>query len=64
MLNKASILLMDEAFASLDMERAREIEKTILGLKDMTVVNVSHVIFKDTKELYDRVITVKKSISA
>jgi len=55
---------MDEAFASLDMERAREIEKTILGLKDMTVVNVSHVIFKDTKELYDRVITVKKSISA
>ncbi|HHT65421.1 MAG: ABC transporter ATP-binding protein [Caldicoprobacterales bacterium] len=64
LLNKASILLMDEAFASLDMERAREIEKTILGLKDMTVVNVSHVIFKDTKELYDRVITVKKSISA
>jgi ABC-type Mn2+/Zn2+ transport system ATPase subunit len=53
---------MDEAFASLDMERAREIEKTILGLKDMTVINVSHVIFKDTRELYDRVITVKRTI--
>jgi ATP-binding cassette subfamily B protein len=63
-LSKASILLMDEAFASLDMERAKEIEKTILGLKDMTVINVSHVIFNDTRELYDRVITVKKSISA
>jgi ABC-type multidrug transport system fused ATPase/permease subunit len=62
LLNKASILFMDEAFASLDMERAREIEKTILGLKDMTVINVSHVIFKDTRELYDRVITVKKTI--
>lgn len=62
LLNKAEILLMDEAFASLDMERAREIEKTILGLRDITVVNVSHVIFKDTKELYDKVLTVKKTI--
>lgn len=62
LLNKASILFMDEAFASLDMERAREIEKTILNLKDITVINVSHVIFKDTRDLYDRVITVKKGI--
>lgn len=62
LLSKAGILLMDEAFASLDMERAREIEKTILGLKDMTVINVSHVIFKDTKGLYDKVLTVKKTI--
>jgi len=62
LLNKASILFMDEAFASLDMERAREIEKTILGLKDITVINVSHVIFKDTRELYDRVLTVKKTV--
>jgi ABC-type multidrug transport system fused ATPase/permease subunit len=62
LLNKASILFMDEAFASLDMERAREIEKTILGLKELTVINVSHVIFKDTREMYDRVLTVKKGI--
>jgi ABC-type multidrug transport system fused ATPase/permease subunit len=62
LLNKASILFMDEAFASLDMERAREIEKTILGLKDITVINVSHVIFKDTRDLYDRVITVKRTL--
>jgi len=62
LLSKASILFMDEAFASLDMERAREIEKTILNLKDITVINVSHVIFKDTRDLYDRVITVRKGI--
>lgn len=62
LLSKARILLMDEAFASLDMERAREIEKTILGLKDMTVINVSHIIFNDTKNLYDKVLTVKKRI--
>lgn len=62
LLSKAKILLMDEAFASLDMERAREIENTILGLKDMTVINVSHVIFRDTKKLYDGIYTVKKTI--
>ena len=62
LLGKAKILLMDEAFASLDMERAREIEKTILNLKDITVINVSHIIFNDTKKLYDRVLTVKKTI--
>lgn len=61
LLNKASILFMDEAFASLDMERAREIEKTILALEDITVINVSHVIFQDTKDQYDQVITVKKT---
>lgn len=62
LLGKAKILLMDEAFASLDMERAREIERTILNLKDITVINVSHVIFKDTKQMYDRVLTVRKTI--
>lgn len=62
LLAKSSILFMDEAFASLDMEKAREIEKTILGLNNITVINVSHVIFKDTKHLYDKVITVKHGV--
>lgn len=64
LLSKARILLMDEAFASLDMERAKEIERTILGLEDITVINVSHVIFKETKEAYDNVITIKGTSSA
>lgn len=62
MLAKASILFMDEAFAALDMERAREIEKTILELKNITVINVSHVIFKDTIAQYDRVFHVKGTV--
>ena len=62
MLTKASILFMDEAFASLDMERAKEIEQTILKLKNITVINVSHVVFRDTKELYDGVYTVKGTV--
>ncbi|WP_066714311.1 ABC transporter ATP-binding protein [Clostridium sp. Marseille-P299] len=63
MLAKASILFLDEAFASLDMERAKEIEKTILSLEDITVINVSHVIFKETKNQYDGVFHVKGTVS-
>lgn len=63
MLAKASILFMDEAFAALDMERAREIEKTILKLKNITVINVSHVIFKDNISQYDKVFHVKGTVA-
>lgn len=59
LLSKSGILFMDEAFASLDMIKAREIEETILNLEDITVINVSHVIFKETKSRYDNVITIK-----
>lgn len=61
LLSKAKILFMDEAFAALDLMKAKEIEQTILAIKDITVINVSHVIFQDTKDQYDRIIRVKGS---
>lgn len=63
MLTKASILFMDEAFAALDMERAKEIEQTILSLKNITVINVSHVLFRDTMSNYDAVFHVKGTVT-
>jgi ATP-binding cassette subfamily B protein len=59
LLQKADIILLDEAFASLDSKIAKEIEKTILGLDNITVINVSHVIFEDTKRKYNKVFMVK-----
>ena len=59
LLQNANILILDEAFASLDGHVAREIEETILNLKDVTVVNVSHVLFEQTKEKYDKIFLVK-----
>lgn len=58
LLAKASIILLDEAFAALDLERAREIEESILALEAVTVINVSHVIFEETKSRYDQVFQV------
>ena len=53
------IIILDEAFASLDAAVAREIEKTLLALQDVTVINVSHVVFDETKKVYDDVFMVK-----
>ncbi|MGL4362579.1 MAG: ATP-binding cassette domain-containing protein [Cellulosilyticaceae bacterium] len=59
LLSEASILFLDEAFAALDMERAKEIEESILALKDITIINVSHVVFEENRHKYDAVLNVK-----
>ncbi|SET03316.1 ABC transporter ATP-binding protein, partial [Anaerobranca gottschalkii] len=58
LLANKDIIFLDEAFASLDEKVAREIEKTLLSLENITVVNVSHVLFDDTKISYDKVISI------
>ncbi|MFA5524218.1 MAG: ABC transporter ATP-binding protein [Tissierellales bacterium] len=59
LLQKADIIFLDEAFASLDSKIAKEIENTILNLEGITVVNVSHVIFEESKNRYNNVFVVK-----
>ena len=58
LLNQSDILILDEAFQSLDYETASEIEKTILSLDQLTVLNVSHIIIKENKDLYDGIMYV------
>ncbi|QNO14432.1 ABC transporter ATP-binding protein [Alkalicella caledoniensis] len=58
LLANTDIIFLDEAFASLDSKVAKEIENTLLKLEGITVVNVSHIIFDETKKYYDRVISV------
>ncbi|MDF2671770.1 MAG: transporter related [Clostridiales bacterium] len=59
LLQKADIIFLDEAFASLDSKIAKEIENTILSLENITVINVSHVVFEETKGKYSNVFMVK-----
>lgn len=59
LLQNADIIFLDEAFASLDSKIAKEIENTILNLDGITVVNVSHVIFEESKKKYDNIFVVK-----
>ncbi|MDO9629164.1 MAG: ABC transporter ATP-binding protein, partial [Acholeplasmataceae bacterium] len=59
LINNANIIFLDEAFASLDRARVKEIEKSLVNLKNVTIINVSHVIIEENKHLYDSVITVR-----
>ncbi|PKK97885.1 MAG: hypothetical protein CVV57_09885 [Tenericutes bacterium HGW-Tenericutes-2] len=59
LINNANIIFLDEAFASLDRARVKEIEKSLFNLKNVTIINVSHVIIEENKHLYDSVITVR-----
>lgn len=59
LLEKKDIIFLDEAFASLDANIAKEIENNLLKLEGITVVNVSHVIFKETRNKYNKVLVVK-----
>lgn len=58
LLTNSDLILLDEAFASLDAEVARRIESTLLSLEGVTVIHVSHVVFEETKAQFDRIYTV------
>ena len=65
LLSKTDILFLDEAFASLDYSIARDIERTILNIDDLTVINVSHVVIEENSHLYDDIYHVagKRAVS-
>lgn len=61
LLNKVDILFLDEAFASLDRKLTVEIENSILALKHITIINVSHVIIEENKSKYDEIVFVNNN---
>jgi len=60
LLNKADIIFIDEAFASLDRQKAMDIENSLFTLNGVTVINVSHVIIEENRNKYDEIILVNK----
>lgn len=58
-IRNVDIIILDEAFQSLDKNVILEVEKTLLELKDVLLINVSHVINQETKNKYDKVYNVR-----
>ncbi len=56
----SQIILCDEVFANLDLDVAQSIEYDMLHL-DQTIINVSHVMFKENLKYYDRIYIVENS---
>ena len=59
LLKRASVLLVDEATASLDRKSAYEIVSDILEIKDVTRVVVTHSLEESLLKRYDQIITMK-----
>lgn len=55
---KKSLVVCDEIFANLDASLAKEIEKDILSIPT-TLINVSHILFEENIELYDKIFLVE-----
>lgn len=53
------ILLLDEITSSLDKKTARDVESNILELNGKTVINVSHKLFPDIAERYDKILILE-----
>lgn len=52
-LEDVDILLLDEAFANLDHDTVKAVERTILEAEGLTVVNVSHLLVAENKDSYN-----------
>ena len=56
LINRASVIIYDEAISTLDIQTAYSIEQTLLSLKDQTVLFVSHNFSSQLIDQYDQII--------
>lgn len=59
LLRKSSVLLMDEATSSLDIETAKHVEEAVLGIENLTRVIVTHRLDKNLLNKFDQIICMK-----
>lgn len=58
LLDPVQVLIFDEVISTLDVETAYEIEKLVLGLKDKTVIFISHNFSGKLIKEYDEILVV------
>ena len=58
-IRKTPIIVLDEATASLDAETAHDIEDSILNLKSLTAIVITHRLSKELLKRYDSIIAIK-----
>lgn len=59
LLRSASVLLVDEASAALDVQTAFQVSSSILGLDSLTRIVVTHALDANLLSRYDEIVTLK-----
>ena len=62
LIRKTPILLLDEATSSLDNQVTTEIESSILDIKNLTVLVVTHKLNENILKKYDRILFMKDGV--
>ena len=62
LIRKTPILLLDEATSSLDNQVTTEIENSILKIRDLTTLVVTHKLNKTILKKYDRILFMKEGV--
>ena len=62
MIRKTPILLLDEATSSLDNQVTTEIENSILKIRDLTTLVVTHKLNETLLKKYDRILFMKDGV--
>ena len=56
LIQKTPILVLDEGTSAIDMQTAYEVEKGLLGIKELTLIAITHKLTEELLDLYDEII--------
>ena len=54
-MHKRPIMIFDEPLANIDNENIERVKKIIFGIKDSTVIIISHIADAEIKKMFDRI---------
>jgi ABC-type multidrug transport system fused ATPase/permease subunit len=56
------ILVLDEGTSAIDMQTAYDIENSLLGIKDLTLIAITHNLHEDNLKRYDKIIYMDNGV--
>jgi len=62
LLSGAQIMIMDEITSSLDVVLEKQIQETVLGLENVTVIMITHDLRKESLQKADEIIVIRKGV--
>ena len=58
LIQQMPILMLDEGTSALDLQTAYDIEKTLLGIDELTVITITHKLSEEILSQYDEIIVM------
>lgn len=60
LIQQMPILMLDEGTSALDLQTAYDIEKTLLGIDELTVITIIHKLSEEILSQYDEIIVMDR----